>query len=109
MPGTRSARRVISTAMGIAAIFDPTGTAVYRGMRPVVPPGRYPPDGTQSSPASQNATASLGTPQTPVAQNSSASREGSQDPFESAMSTIMTAHLEAVVRAHDESGVTLVA
>lgn len=77
MPGTRSARRVISAAMGIAAIFDPTGTAVYRGMRPVVPPG--PP------------------------------REGTQDPFESAMSTILTAHDEAVGRAQDESGVTLVA
>ncbi len=77
MPGTKSARRVISTAMGIAAIFDPTGTAVYRGMRPVVPPGPPP--------------------------------ESTQDPFESAMSTILTAHHEAVGRAQDESGVTLVA
>lgn len=77
MPGTRSARRVISAALGIAAIFDPTGTAVYRGMRPVVPPG----------PA----------------------REDSDDPFESAMSTILAAHRDAVGRAHDESGVTLVA
>ncbi len=63
--------------MGIAAIFDPTGTAVYRGMRPVVPPGPPP--------------------------------ESTQDPFESAMSTILTAHHEAVGRAPDESGVTLVA
>ncbi|HEY2552052.1 MAG TPA: hypothetical protein VGI64_15905 [Streptosporangiaceae bacterium] len=29
------------------------------------------------------------------------------DPFTSAMSTIMAAHHEAVLRAHDESGVTL--
>jgi hypothetical protein len=89
MPGTRSARRVISTAMGIAAIFDPTGTAVYRGMRPVVPPGPYQPGGT--------------TPQDCQA------RPGNQDPFESAMSTIMAAHHDAVGRANDESGVTLVA
>ncbi len=77
MPGTRSARRVISTAMGITAILDPTGTAVYRGMRPVVPPGPPRPD--------------------------------SQDPFESAISTILAAHRDAVGRARDESGVTLVA
>jgi hypothetical protein len=31
------------------------------------------------------------------------------DPFKSAMSTIMAAHQDAVVRAHDESGVTLTA
>jgi hypothetical protein len=78
MPGTKSARRVISTAMGIASIFDPTGTAVYRGMRPVVPSGP-------------------------------ASREDSQDPFESAMRTLMAAHRDAVGRADEESGVTLVA
>jgi hypothetical protein len=36
--------------------------------------------------------------------------EGSDaDPFTSAMSTIMAAHREAVMRAHDESGVTLTA
>ncbi len=29
------------------------------------------------------------------------------DPFRSAMSTIMAAHHDAVLRAHDESGVTL--
>lgn len=63
--------------MGIAAILDPTGTAVYRGMRPVVPPG--PP------------------------------RDGNADPFESAMSTILAAHKDAVGRAKEESGVTLVA
>jgi hypothetical protein len=34
----RSARRVLATAMGIAAIFDLTGTTVYRTMRPVLPP-----------------------------------------------------------------------
>jgi hypothetical protein len=86
--------------MGIAAIFDPTGTAVYRGMRPVIPPGPYSSGETQSS---------LGPPQTPMAQDPEACREGSQDPFESAMSTIMAAHIDAVGRAHDESGVTLVA
>jgi hypothetical protein len=31
------------------------------------------------------------------------------DPFKSAMSTIMAAHQDAVLRAHDESGVTLTA
>jgi hypothetical protein len=48
-------------------------------------------------------------PQTPVAQGSPACPEGNQDPFESAMSTIMAAHRDAVGRAHDEGGVTLVA
>jgi hypothetical protein len=77
MPTDRSARRVLSIAMGIAAIFDLTGMTVYRTMRPVLPP-------------------------TPP-------RQDDQDPFLSAMSTIMTAHREAVGRAHDESGETLVA
>lgn len=63
--------------MGIAAIFDLTGTTVYRTMRPVLPPS--PP------------------------------RQDDQDPFLSAMSTIMTAHSEAVGRAHQESGETLAA
>jgi len=61
--------------MGIAAVFDLTGTTVYRTMRPVLPP----------SPPSQD----------------------DQDPFVSAMSTIMAAHRDAVGRAHDESGETL--
>ena len=61
--------------MGIAAIFDLTGTTVYRTMRPVLPP----------SPPRQ------------------------EDPFLSAMSTIMAAHLEAAGRARDESGETLTA
>ncbi len=39
MPTNRSARRVLSLAMGIAAIFDLTGTVLYRTMRPVLPPG----------------------------------------------------------------------
>jgi hypothetical protein len=38
MPTNRSARRVLSLAMGIAAIFDLTGTTLYRTMRPVLPP-----------------------------------------------------------------------
>lgn len=38
-PTDRSARRVLSAAMGIAAIFDLTGMTVYRTMRPVLPPG----------------------------------------------------------------------
>ncbi|HYK27148.1 MAG TPA: hypothetical protein VEV61_04200 [Streptosporangiaceae bacterium] len=38
MPTNRSARRVLATALGIAAIFDLTGTVVYRTMRPVLPP-----------------------------------------------------------------------
>lgn len=63
--------------MGIAAIFDLTGTTVYRTMRPVLPPS--PP------------------------------RQDDQDPFLSAMSTIMAAHLEAAGRARDESGETLTA
>jgi hypothetical protein len=63
--------------MGIAAIFDLTGSTVYRTMRPVLPPS--PP------------------------------RQDDQDPFLSAMSTIMDAHLEASGRARNESGETLVA
>jgi hypothetical protein len=38
MPIIRSPRRVLSFAMGIAAIFDLTGTTLYRTMRPVLPP-----------------------------------------------------------------------
>jgi hypothetical protein len=77
MPTDRSARRVLGIAMGIAAIFDLTGTTVYRTMRPVLPP---------SPPGHDD-----------------------QDPFSSAMSTIMAAHPEAARRARDESGETLVA
>lgn len=62
--------------MGIAAIFDLTGTTVYRTMRPVLPPS--PP-------------------------------RDKQDPFSAAMSTIMAAKPEAVSRAPDESGETLLA
>jgi hypothetical protein len=75
MPTNRSARRVLAIAMGIAAIFDLTGSTVYRTMRPVLPP----------SPPHQD----------------------DQDPFLSAMSTIMTAHREAVGRVPGESGETL--
>jgi hypothetical protein len=77
MPTDRSARRVLSIAMGIAAIFDLTGMTVYRTMRPVLPP---------SPPQADD-----------------------QDPFGSAMSTIMSAHREAAGRARDESGETLLA
>jgi hypothetical protein len=38
MPTNRSARRILAFAMGIAAIFDLTGAALYRTMRPVLPP-----------------------------------------------------------------------
>jgi len=38
MPTNRSARRVLSFAMGIAAVFDLTGATLYRTMRPVLPP-----------------------------------------------------------------------
>lgn len=72
MPTDRSARRVVTFAMGIAAILDLTGMRVYRTMRPVLPPRRP--------------------------------REASQDPIQAAMSTIMTAHRDAVVRAHNKSG-----
>ena len=72
----RSARRVLSIAMGIAAIFDLTGMTVYRTMRPVLPPS----------------------PPRP---------EDHDDPFVSAMSTIMAAHREAAGRARPESGETL--
>ncbi len=78
MPTDRSARRVLSIGMGIAAIFDLTGMTVYETMRPVLPP----------SPPRQ---------------------EDQDDPFLSAMSTITAAHREAVGRARDESGETLVA
>ena len=40
MPTDRSARRVLSAAMGIAAIFDLTGMTVYQRMRPVLPPSQ---------------------------------------------------------------------
>jgi len=40
MPTERSARRVLSAALGIAAIFDLTGMTVYHRMRPVLPPSR---------------------------------------------------------------------
>ena len=75
MPTDGSARRILAIAMGIAAIFDLTGSTVYRTMRPVLPPS--PP------------------------------RQDDQDPFVAAMSTIMTAHREAVGRVPDESGETL--
>ncbi len=75
MPTDRSARRVLTIAMGIVAIFDLTGSTVYRTMRPVLPPS--PP------------------------------RKGDEDPFVAAMSTIMTAHREAVGQVPDESGETL--
>jgi uncharacterized iron-regulated membrane protein len=38
MPTNRSARRVLSLAMGIAATFDLTGLTLYETMRPVLPP-----------------------------------------------------------------------
>ena len=38
MATDRSARRVLSAALGIAAIFDLTGMTVYHRMRPVLPP-----------------------------------------------------------------------
>jgi len=76
MPTERSARRVLGIAMGIAAIFDLTGTTVYRMMRPVLPP----------SPPRED-----------------------EDPFRSAMSTVMAAHRETAGRARHEGGETLVA
>jgi hypothetical protein len=69
MPRVRSARRVLAIATGIAAILDPTGTALYRTLRPVLP----------SSPPGRD----------------------DQDPFQSAMNTIMTARGEVVGRAHE--------
>ena len=48
MPTDRSARRVLSAAMGLAAIFDLTGMTVYQRMRPVLPPSR--PRGTDEEP-----------------------------------------------------------
>ncbi|MGH3302200.1 MAG: hypothetical protein ACRDOK_11055 [Streptosporangiaceae bacterium] len=44
MPTDRSARRVLSAAMGITALFDLTGMTVYQRMRPVLPPGSPPED-----------------------------------------------------------------
>ncbi|MBO0835426.1 MAG: hypothetical protein J2P28_07895 [Actinobacteria bacterium] len=38
MPTDRSARRVLSAALGITAIFDLAGLTVYESMRPVLPP-----------------------------------------------------------------------
>jgi hypothetical protein len=73
MPTVKSPRRVLAFTMGIAAVFDLTGTTVYRTMRGVLPP---PP----------------------------ASDDDGNDPFRAAMSTIMSAHQDAMVDAHDESG-----
>jgi hypothetical protein len=76
MPTVKSPRRVLAFTMGIAAVFDLTGTTVYRTMRGVLPP-------------------------TP------ASDDDGNDPFRAAMSTIMSAHHDAMVDAHDESGMAL--
>ena len=38
MPTVMSPRRVLAFTMGIAAVFDLTGTTVYRTMRDVLPP-----------------------------------------------------------------------
>ncbi len=48
MPTDRSARRVLSAALGIAAIFDLTGMTVYKAMRPVLPPSQ--PHGADDEP-----------------------------------------------------------
>lgn len=48
MPTDRSARRVLSAAMGIAAIFDLAGMTVYQKMRPVLPPSQ--PHGADDEP-----------------------------------------------------------
>jgi hypothetical protein len=42
MPTDRSARRILSAAIGITAIFDLTGMTVYQRMRPVMPPSSPP-------------------------------------------------------------------
>jgi hypothetical protein len=79
MPTVRSprkARGVLAFTMGIASVFDLTGTTVYQTMRGVLPP---PP----------------------------ASDDDGNDPFRAAMGTIMSAHHDAMVDAHDESGVAL--
>ena len=44
MPTDRSARRILSAAMGITAIFDLAGMTVYERMRPVLPPSSPPED-----------------------------------------------------------------
>jgi hypothetical protein len=75
MPTDRSGRRVLSFTMGLSAIFDLTGAAIFRVVRPTLP--EPPPIGSRP------------------------------DPFRSAMDTIMAAHREVIVRARDESGVTL--
>jgi hypothetical protein len=79
MPTVRSSRQarwVLAFTMGIAAVFDLTGTTVYRTMRGVLPPPPPPAD-------------------------------DSGDPFRAAMGTILSAHHDAMVTAHDESGVAL--
>jgi hypothetical protein len=42
MPTDRSARRILSAAMGVTAVFDLTGMTVYQRMRPVMPPSSPP-------------------------------------------------------------------
>jgi hypothetical protein len=76
MPTVVSPRRVLAFTMGIAAVFDLTGTTVYRTMRGVLPPAP------------------------PAAEDSS-------DPFQAAMTTILSAHRDAIAGARDESGMAL--
>jgi hypothetical protein len=85
MPTDRSARRVLGLALGAAAVLDPTGTSVYRIMRPVL--AARPPQPQSSDPLQA-------------------------DPLQAAMSTIMSAHREAVHRdavadARGRGGVSL--
>ena len=48
MPTDRSGRRVLSFTMGLSAIFDLTGAAIYRMVRPNLP--EPPPIGSRPDP-----------------------------------------------------------
>jgi hypothetical protein len=52
MPTDRPGRRVLSFTMGISAIFDLTGVAIFRAVRPTLPeppPARSRPDPFRSA------------------------------------------------------------
>jgi len=48
MPTVGSARRVLSVRLGISAIFDMTGTTMFRVVRPTLP--QPPPPGSRAGP-----------------------------------------------------------
>jgi hypothetical protein len=86
MPRVRSPRRVLSITMGIAAIFDLTGTTVYRRMMelmPPAPPNEDPADPFQAAMATiisaNREVTAMGRDQAPVTERSPATDQGAID------------------------------